>query len=145
MKDLTRVRNIKDNQQLRASFNELAMNVFGISFEGWYEKGFWTEKYDPFCFVDNSTVIANVSVNILELIMNGEKRRALQIGTVILKNVLSQLGTPTTEKVVFHYTPDYNDLEIESKIYRGSEQLFVKLQASIQMPGKFKHPLTSQA
>jgi predicted N-acetyltransferase YhbS len=294
MTELKLVRNVEDNQKLRDSFNELATKVFGISFEDWYVKGFWTDKYKPFCYVDNGKVIANVSVNKIDLIIYGKKRRALQIGTVMthpeyrnqglsrklmnevldtyqgeydvmylfanhtvldfypkfgfqamdehifsmdyklsfdqqekktrkldgtnledlqfiynfaecripvsqtlstantqellmfyglyvfshdiyylentqviaiyknedtelhiydliaqdeydIKQVLSQIATPNTKKIVFHYTPDYKDLEIERTVYHGDDQLFVKLQDSIQLPEKFKHPITSKA
>ncbi|CAI9397045.1 hypothetical protein BACSP_04438 [Bacillus sp. T2.9-1] len=64
------IRNFEHNKKLRGSFNELATNTFGISFEDWYEKGFWTEKYSPFSIVQNEKIIANVSANKVELIIN---------------------------------------------------------------------------
>lgn len=45
-------------------------------------KGFG-ENDTPFSFVDGDQVIANVSVNIIELIIHGEKKKAIQIGTVM--------------------------------------------------------------
>ncbi|MFS0871054.1 GNAT family N-acetyltransferase [Paenibacillus xylanilyticus] len=43
----------------------------------------WGERYIPFSFVDGDQVIANASVNIHELIIHGEKKKAIQIGTVM--------------------------------------------------------------
>jgi predicted N-acetyltransferase YhbS len=288
LENLILVKNVKDTAVLRDSFNELAMKVFGINFEDWYEKGFWTDQYVPFCYVDNGAVVANVSVNILDFIIQGEKKRALQIGTVMThpsyrnrglskklmnevlashegkydimylfandtvldfypkfgfeavdefqftlkfnlessltsrmkeldgknvddlkfiynfarnripvsqsfstgnaqellmfyciyvfnenifyledsdviaifkmegselhifdliskkefdyKTVLGQIASSSTEKVVFHFTPENNGLEYESYIYKGSEQLFVKLKDSNWLPKVFKHP-----
>lgn len=37
----------QDNDQLRGSFNHLAMDVFNLSFEEWYQSGYWREKYIP--------------------------------------------------------------------------------------------------
>jgi GNAT superfamily N-acetyltransferase len=73
----------KNNETVRKSFFELAANTFDIKFENWYQQGFWGEGYIPFSFVDRDQVIANASVNILELIIHGEKKKAIQIGTVM--------------------------------------------------------------
>lgn len=83
MLEFTFVKNYKNNEVLRKSFFELAKNTFDISFEDWYKQGFWGEGYIPFSFVEGEKVIANASVNVLELVINGEKKKAIQIGTVM--------------------------------------------------------------
>lgn len=83
MQEFTFVKNYKNNEALRKSFFELAKRTFDISFEDWYEQGFWGEGYIPFSFVEGEKVIANASVNVLELVINGEKKKAIQIGTVM--------------------------------------------------------------
>jgi GNAT superfamily N-acetyltransferase len=83
MQEFTFVKNCKNNEALRKSFFELAKSTFDISFEDWYEQGFWGEGYIPFSFVEGEKVIANASVNVLELVINGEKKKAIQIGTVM--------------------------------------------------------------
>ncbi|WHY87803.1 GNAT family N-acetyltransferase [Neobacillus novalis] len=77
------MKNYKENFSLRTSFNQLAASTFGIQFETWYQHGFWTEKYQPYSFVDNGNVVANVSVNLLTLVINNEEKQAVQIGTVM--------------------------------------------------------------
>lgn len=77
------VKNYKDDVELRKSFNELALNTFGIEFEDWYELGYWTEKYQPYSLMQNGKIVANVSVNIIELVINNEAIPAIQIGTVM--------------------------------------------------------------
>lgn len=77
------IKGYKDDENYRNSFNELAQQIFGINFEQWYQDGYWTERYQPFSYLDDGKVIANVSVNILDLVINGEEKRALQIGTVM--------------------------------------------------------------
>jgi hypothetical protein len=83
MHELKFVKVYKYDEVLRKSFNELASTVFGISFECWYQKGYWTEKYVPFSYIYDDKVVANVLVNKLDLIINDEKMRSLQIGTVM--------------------------------------------------------------
>ena len=83
MKNITFIKDYKDNNKLHSSFNELANSVFGISFEEWYQYGFWNERYIPYSFVLDEKVIANVSVNLLNIFINGEEKSAVQIGTVM--------------------------------------------------------------
>ncbi|MBO1510753.1 GNAT family N-acetyltransferase [Metabacillus bambusae] len=83
MEHLQFVKNYQEDERLRSSFNKLAQSTFGINFELWFEKGYWTDRYQPYSFIDGEKVIANVSVNKLDLIINGETKRAIQIGTVM--------------------------------------------------------------
>lgn len=80
---LSIISNYKDDEILRKSFNELANDVFGISFEHWYQKGFWDSNYICHSVVIHQKVVSNVSISKLNLIMGGVKRRAIQIGTVM--------------------------------------------------------------
>jgi len=41
MAELTFYKDYKNNEELRKSFNDLATLVFGLSFEDWYQKGYW--------------------------------------------------------------------------------------------------------
>ncbi|WP_078548454.1 GNAT family N-acetyltransferase [Litchfieldia alkalitelluris] len=83
MTELQLITGYQENAVLRKSFNNLAQTVFGINFEDWYQKGYWTNKYIPFSFVENHTVVANVSVNIVDLLIDGAIKHAIQIGTVM--------------------------------------------------------------
>ncbi|KAA0545408.1 GNAT family N-acetyltransferase [Bacillus sp. BGMRC 2118] len=293
MNQLKLVKNNREIEKVRKSFNELAQKTFGINFESWYEKGYWTEKYIPFCYVDQDEVVANVSVNVIDLIVLGEKKRAIQIGTVMtntayrnqglsrklmegilnsyeghydimylfanesvlefypkfgfvpideylyymdfdgqkekqslfkkldgtnqddlnfiyhyaskrlpvsstfaamnteellmfycinvfphniyysellnvivigqhenselhlfdvishqkvnIEKIIQELSTLETKKVVFHYTPEYDNITLKKLLHKGSEQLFVKRKSHTMLPSYIKHPLTSQA
>lgn len=83
MEVLTFYKDYKNNNELRNSFNELAQSVFGINFEEWYRRGYWNNRYIPFSYVDGTKIVANVSVNILDFIIDGEPKKAIQIGTVM--------------------------------------------------------------
>ncbi|MEF2964501.1 GNAT family N-acetyltransferase [Paenibacillus sp. M1] len=85
MRDLHFMMDYKNQEAVRKSLFALAESTFGISFEAWYQKGFWNETYIPYSYVDGKQVIANVSVNILDWIIDGETRKAVQIGTVMTR------------------------------------------------------------
>ena len=61
----------KDNAELRQSFNALAERTFSLNFENWYQNGFWRENYIPYSVIQDNKVIANVSVNITDIVWNG--------------------------------------------------------------------------
>ncbi len=73
----------RHNEALRRSFNALAEQTFGLSFENWYKNGFWGEDYNPHSIVIDGQVVANVSVNRTDLLFGGQRRRILQLGTVM--------------------------------------------------------------
>ena len=77
------IKQIKNNSILRSSFFQLAKNTFGLSFENWYEQGFWTDKYIPYSIIDGDKVISNASVNVMDMIYGGSLKRFIQIGTVM--------------------------------------------------------------
>jgi GNAT superfamily N-acetyltransferase len=83
MQEFEWIKDYKDNEALRASFFGLAADTFGLQLESWYKNGFWNERYIPYSFVEGNQVVANVSVNLLELIVHGVKTRAVQLGTVM--------------------------------------------------------------
>ena len=73
----------RHDSALRASFNALAEKTFGLNFESWYQNGFWTENYDPHSVVIDGKVVANVSVNRTDFLVDGKRYRVLQLGTVM--------------------------------------------------------------
>ena len=75
--------NYRDNDVLRASFNELAEKVFGLNFEGWYQNGFWKDNYNPYSVVVDGKVVSNVSVNRCDVNYNGKNVKLIQLGTVM--------------------------------------------------------------
>ncbi len=108
MTDFIFAKGYREQVKWRKSFFELAQQVFGIHFDSWYEKKYWTDKYIPFSYIDREKVIANVSVNFIDLLIGGELKRGIQIGTVMTH-------------------PDYRNLGLSKKLlnqvieeYRGS-------------------------
>lgn len=73
----------RDHLSLRKSFDHLARETFGISFEAWYQAGYWTQRYCPYSLVDQGIIIANASVNLMDFRWQKETYRYIQIGTVM--------------------------------------------------------------
>lgn len=83
MAGLRFVYDYKDSDEQRLSFHRLTREIFAFDLEEWYQRGFWNERYVPFSYFDGERAAANVSVNKMDLIMDGRKRTAIQIGTVM--------------------------------------------------------------
>lgn len=85
-------KNYRTNDKLRRSFNKLAENTFGISFENWYQNGFWNDLYIPYSIVKNGEVIANVSVNLIDISSDERTLHLIQLGTVMTKTEYRNQG-----------------------------------------------------
>ncbi len=77
------VSDYRHNEKLKASFNDLAIQTFGLDFRDWYNKGYWNNQYIPYSFVQDEKVIANASINTMSVRINGERLNGIQIGTVM--------------------------------------------------------------
>ena len=77
------VKQVRGNEVLRKSFMELAMKTFSLNFRRWCEDGYWTERYIPYVLADGDRVIANVSVNRMDMLWRGQAKQYIQIGTVM--------------------------------------------------------------
>ncbi len=76
-------KNYRDNEALRASFNKLSQGTFGLSFENWYQNGFWKDNYNPYSVVIDGEVVANVSVNACNMNYKGKEIKLIQLGTIM--------------------------------------------------------------
>ena len=74
---------VKEQASVRKSFNELADKTFGLSFENWYRLGYWRDAYIPHVLLDHDIVAANISVNVIDSILENRQKRYIQIGTVM--------------------------------------------------------------
>jgi predicted GNAT family N-acyltransferase len=90
--EYTLIKNYKENEKYRLSFNNLAKKVYGIDFEEWYQQGYWGDKYCPYSIVHKEEVIANVSVSPIDFFANGKIYHTLQIGTVMTEEAYRRKG-----------------------------------------------------
>jgi len=73
---------INDNE-LRKSLNNLTKKIFRLSFEQWYQDGYWKNQCIPYSLLDGDKIISNLSVNIMDFKVFGEEQRYIQFGTVM--------------------------------------------------------------
>ena len=86
------IKQIKDSAALRDSFDRLAVKTFGLSFADWRREGYWTDDYIPYVMADGETVAANASVNRMNFVWRGQRRRYIQIGTVMTDEAYRRQG-----------------------------------------------------
>lgn len=86
------IKNYRDNDLLRHSFNELAKKTFDLDFEDWYQNGFWSDNYIPYSLVKDGRVVANVSVNKTDMAFAGVVKHFLQLGTVMTDEAYRNQG-----------------------------------------------------
>lgn len=103
------IKDYKNNTQYRLSFNRLAQKTFGIDFETWYQEGFWGDSYVCYSYLKDNEVIANVSLSTMELIIDGRKQKAIQIGTVMTHPDYRRQGLAyqLMGKILEDYDPTY--------------------------------------
>lgn len=77
------IKSYRNNDSIRYSFNELAKKTFHLDFEDWYQNGYWGGQYNPYSILDDGKVVANVSVNRIDFLWNGTRKRFIQLGTVM--------------------------------------------------------------
>lgn len=89
----------------RAGINALTEKAFGFSFENWYQGGYWKDQYIPYSLMDGDKVVSNVSVNLMDLEIFGERKKYIQLGTVMTDEAYKKHGLARIlmEKVLADY------------------------------------------
>lgn len=85
MESLIFRKNYLENDEYRKSFCNLAKETFKVNYDVWYKLGFWgrDSRYINYSFFNKENIVANISVNEFILMINGEVKKAVQIGTVM--------------------------------------------------------------
>ncbi|MEJ5105952.1 GNAT family N-acetyltransferase [Chryseobacterium sp. MYb328] len=65
------------------SFNELYELALDGDYEPWYSMEYWDETFIPFFILEDTKVIANVSVAPMNMVLKGQNYYCLQIGSVM--------------------------------------------------------------
>lgn len=74
---------VREDSAVRSSFDMLTKETYGFSFEQWYRDGWWSDRYTPNVLIKDGKVVANVSVNRMDMTVNGRLRHYIQLGTVM--------------------------------------------------------------
>lgn len=85
-------REVRTNPAARTAFFALAQQVFDLSFQNWYEQGWWGEHYIPYTFFEGGRAVANASANLIDTMDDGRPKRYIQIGTVMTHPDFRGLG-----------------------------------------------------
>ncbi|MEK3889976.1 GNAT family N-acetyltransferase [Bacillus sp. FSL K6-3431] len=83
MKKHTIISDYFHNDLYRKSFNQLSKDIFQLDLESWYQAGFFNDRYIPYSYVLDDKIIANASISFLDLVINHQQKKAIQIGTVM--------------------------------------------------------------
>jgi len=96
---------VRENEALRASFNELTRKTFGFDFALWHARGGWGEDYVPHALVDGGRIVANVSVNRMRFQTENGMKNYIQLGTVMTdpEYRMQGLGRALMECVLARY------------------------------------------
>ncbi len=74
---------IKQTQQMKNAFFELAQSVHHLDIAAWEEAGWWDNSYIPYTYFENGKAISNASVFDLHFTVDGETKHYIQISTVM--------------------------------------------------------------
>ncbi|MBZ9687465.1 GNAT family N-acetyltransferase [Clostridium estertheticum] len=110
MSNYIMISNYMNEDKYRISFNKLAMNTFKIDFESWYQKNLYYNRYLCFSYIYEDEVVANVSINKMNLLIEGQKKKALQLGTVMthLNHRNKGLSASLIKYIIDKYESEYD-------------------------------------
>ncbi len=98
----------------RASYEELCSEVFpGLTFEKWYQSGYWSDLFNPHVLKDGDKIVSAVSVNKMDVrIGNNEPRLYIQLGGVMTsKSYRNQgLSTALMDKILTDWEDNCNGI-----------------------------------
>ncbi len=63
-------------------FNFISIIFPSADFKEWYSKGFWKDECNPISLIKDGKIISNVSVAVMNIIVEGRNLRGIQIGAV---------------------------------------------------------------
>lgn len=110
MSEYIMISDYMDKPKYRLSFNKLAMNTFRLDFEDWYQNNLFYDTYLCYSYINNDEIIANVSINKFSLIIEGQNKSAIQLGTVMTdKNYRKQgLSAALINHIIEKYENEYD-------------------------------------
>jgi len=89
-------------------FDALINEIFGISFDTWLERKLWGERYVSYSIIDNGKMIANLCIYDNDMVVGGERFRAIQLGAVCTRE--SARGKGYSRRLMERVLSDYSDV-----------------------------------
>ena len=75
--------NVMEEEFSRKSYFQLAEKIYNLKYEKWYQSGFMDNRYKPYIIIYEDTAVSSVAVCINDIIRNGQRKRYVQISTVM--------------------------------------------------------------
>jgi len=91
-------------------FDNLIQEVFGFSFAPWLEEELWDQRYESYSIIENGIMLSNICVLKMEMIVQGEKINAIQMGAVATRE--SQRGKGLSRKLMQHILELYHSTPV---------------------------------
>ena len=95
----TLVKNPMTDDKHRQAYNRLATDTFRLSFENWYNSGYFDGSHIPYTLFDGEKAVANISVNVMDVCFDGRQRKYIQLGTVMTDKAYRGQGL---QKIIFN-------------------------------------------
>ena len=95
----TLVKNSMKDDKHRQAYNRLATDTFRLSFDSWYNSGYFDGSHIPYTLFDGEKAVANISVNVMDVCFNGKQLRYIQLGTVMTDKAYRGQGL---QKIIFN-------------------------------------------
>lgn len=131
------IKDYMNNTILRHELNDLTQEVFGFDFEDWVQNGYYEGDYIPYSYEENGRLIANVSVNRMEFIQNGQERYYIQLGTVMTKEEFRKQGYAKRlmERVLEDYKENCDGIYLFANL--NALDFYKKMGFSIEMQYRY--------
>lgn len=94
--------------EYRYMLNSMTYEIFGFTFENWYQAGFYLEEYIPYSYIEGGKIIANASANIMRYDYFGSEKLYIQIGTVMTRPEYRNRGL--ARQLIKTILSDYSDI-----------------------------------
>jgi len=92
--------NNRNNPEYEAMLDHLIQEVFGFSFAPWFRRKLWNSDYESYSIIENGKMLSNVCIYKSELLINGRKTTAIQLGAVATRK--SERGKGMSRIIMEH-------------------------------------------
>jgi len=108
LKDINITTNNKNDPEYEVMLDALVGEVFGFSFDTWFERKLWDDNYISYSIIDNGKMQANLCVFDNEMIVGGKRFRAIQLGAVCTSK--SARGKGLSRQLIERALSDYDGI-----------------------------------
>ncbi|GCD08897.1 GNAT family N-acetyltransferase [Clostridium tagluense] len=110
MRDYIIISDYMDNERYSSSFNKLSMEIFESDPEKWYEKNLYYNRCNFYSCLYEDQVVASISVNKMDLLVDGQKKTALQLSGIMthLDHRNKGLSSALINHIIEKYENEYD-------------------------------------